>query len=337
MKHGLNPVNYCLRWLSLALFVLGLGISLPTLAATASSDIQILNSGLFPSVPQTTSTSASSTNSNSGESKSNHGVIPLPPLNTPVIDTSNTLSPADVQQLDQQVLAIHKAGRAQIGIVIVPTTGNESVFDYALRVSKQWRLGDVKRDDGLVIVVAVQDRKIQILTGYGLEGVLPDVVLSRIIRDSITPLFRTGNYAEGLKVGLTQIDDILQMDPAIAQQQARDLQNQANETPSNSIGNMLSILLGLLIIGQLLRLVFGRFLSSLAIGGVGIGIALFSGIGIVAAIGIGVILFVLMIVGITPFLGGFGGGGGCGGGGFGTGGYSGGGGGFGGGGASGSW
>ena len=163
MKHGLNPVNYCLRWLSLALFVLGLGISLPTLAATASSEIQPLNSGLFPSAPQTTSTSASSTNS--GDSKSNYGVIPLPPLNTPVIDTSNTLSPADVQQLDQQVLAIHKAGRAQIGIVIVPTTGNESVFDYALRVSKQWRLGDVKRDDGLVIVVAVQDRKIQILTG----------------------------------------------------------------------------------------------------------------------------------------------------------------------------
>lgn len=273
MKHGLNPVSYCLRWLSLALFVLGLGISLPTLAATASSEIQPLNSGLFPSAPQTTSTSASSTNS--GDSKSNYGVIPLPPLNTPVIDTSNTLSPADVQQLDQQVLAIHKAGRAQIGIVIVPTTGNESVFDYALRVSKQWRLGDVKRDDGLVIVVAVQDRKIQILTGYGLEGVLPDVVLSRIIRDSITPLFRTDHYAEGLKVGLTQIDDILQMDPAIAQQQARDLQNQANKTPSDSIGNMLSILLGLLIIGQLLRLVFGRFLSSLAIGGVGIGIALF--------------------------------------------------------------
>ena len=334
MKYGLNPVSYCLRWLRLALLVLGLGISLPTLAATASSDIQTLNSGLFPSAPQTTSTSASSTNSS--ENKSSQGVIPLPPLNAPVIDTSHTLSPTDVQQLDQQVLAMHKAGRAQVGIVMVPSTGNESIFDYALRVSKQWRLGDVKRDDGLVIVVAVQDRKIQILTGYGLEGVLPDVVLSRIVRESITPLFRTGNYAEGLKVGLTQIDNILQMDPAIAQQQARDLQNQANETPNDSISNMLGVLIGLLVIGQLLRLVLGRFLSSLAIGGVGIGIALFSGISIVAAIVIGIILFVLMIVGITPFLGGFGGGG-FGGGGFGTGGYSGGGGGFGGGGASGSW
>jgi uncharacterized protein len=326
MKVGLNPVPFYLRWLSLVLLVWGLGISLPTLAATASSDIQPLNSGLFPSAANTTALSNAS-----------NSVLPLPPLNTPIIDTSNTLAAADIQQLDQQILAIHKAGRAQIGIVLVPTTGNESIFDYALRVSKQWRLGDVQRDDGIVVVVAVQDHKIQILTGYGLEGILPDVILSRIIRDSITPLFRTGNYAEGLKVGLMQIDNILQMDPVLAQQQARDLQRQSTDTPNDSISNMLGVLLGLLVIGQLLRLFLGRFLSSVTIGGIGIGIALFSGIGIAAAMVIGLILFVLMLVGISPFLGSFGGGGGFGGGGFGTGGYSGGGGGFGGGGASGSW
>lgn len=280
----------------------------------------------------------------------------LPTLNAPVIDLSDTLSPTDIVDLDNQIRAIHQAGRAQIGVVIVPSTQPESIFDYALRLSQQWQLGDVKRDNGLVIVLAVQDRHIQILTGYGLEGVLPDVVLSRIIREQITPEFRNGNYAEGLKVGLKQIDQILQMDPETAQAQATQEQQHYQQDQGDWLSNGFGIFIALLVIGSFLRLFLGHFLAATATGGLGAAAAWFFGMGLFAALILGVVVFIFMLIGITPFMngarargrgygGGFGGGysggfgGGFGGGGFGSsgGGYSGGGGSFGGGGASGSW
>ena len=278
----------------------------------------------------------------------------LPDLNTPVIDLSHTLQPSEIAELESQIRSIHQAGRAQIGIVIVPTTQPESIFDYALRVSQQWQLGDVKRDNGLVIVLAVQDRHIQILTGYGLEGVLPDVILSRIIREQITPEFRTGNYALGLKAGLNQIDQILQMDPETAHAQATQAQQQSQQDPSDGFSNIFGIFIALVVVGSFLRLFLGHFLAAVTTGGIGVAAAWLTGMGLVIALVLGLVIFVFMLVGMTPFMngtrgrggysggfgGGFGGGlgGGFGGGGFGSGGgYSGGGGSFGGGGASGSW
>ena len=86
--------------------------------------------------------------------------------------------------------------------MIVPSTDGIDIFDYALAVAERWQLGQADTDDGLLITVAVNDRKMYILTGYGLEGVLPDAALSRIIRDDITPAFKSGNYAQGLSAGL---------------------------------------------------------------------------------------------------------------------------------------
>lgn len=271
--------------------------------------------------------------------------LPLPELNAPVIDLSHTLNATDIAALDERIRAIHQAGRAQIGVVIVPTTQPESIFDYALRVAEQWRLGDVKRDDGLLVVLAAQDRRIQILTGYGLEGVLPDVVLSRIIREQITPEFRNSNYAAGLQAGLEQIDQILQMDPDIARAQAMQAQQQDSQQGQGDwLGNSAGIILALMFFGSFLRAFLGHAGAAATTGGIGAAAAWLMGAGIIGAVMTGVILFILMLVGITPFMSGGnyrgrgGSGGSFGGGGFGSsGGYSGGGGSFGGGGASGSW
>lgn len=99
--------------------------------------------------------------------------------------------------------------------MIVPTTGQEDIFDYALRVGEKWQLGSSKRDNGLLIAVAINDHRIQILTGYGLEGVLPDIVASRIIRNQITPYFKQAQYAQGLNAGLDEIGRILNLDPKL--------------------------------------------------------------------------------------------------------------------------
>ena len=99
------------------------------------------------------------------------------------------MNEAEIQQLNQKILALYQQGKAQIGVIIVPTTGQEAIFDFALSTGEKWQLGSAKRDNGLLMAIAVNDRKIQILTGYGLEGVLPDVVLSRIIRNLFTFVF----------------------------------------------------------------------------------------------------------------------------------------------------
>jgi len=266
----------------------------------------------------------------------NGELLTLPTLNAPVIDQANVLSAADNQQLSDQLRAIHNAGRAQIGLVLVKSTQGESIFDYAGRVFTAWKLGDAKRDNGLLIVVATQDRKIQILTGYGLEGIIPDIIASRIIREQITPQFKTGQYAAGLKAGIDRIDSILQEDPETARAAADQLKNQQQIQDGAVSGNFILLLIVLVVIGQFTQMIFGRVLSSTGLAAAGIGVGLFTGAGLATSLLLGGVVFVMLLVGILPFLSMFGNFGGGRGGGFG-GGYSGGGGSFGGGGASGSW
>ncbi len=114
-------------------------------------------------------------------------------LNSPVIDQANILNPQEKQRLEAQLRSIYQQGLAQAAVVIVPTTNGLPIFDYALQVAEKWQLGDKDIDDGLLIVVSVNDRDMYVLTGYGLEGVLPDTAVNRIIREDITPLFKLHN------------------------------------------------------------------------------------------------------------------------------------------------
>lgn len=114
-------------------------------------------------------------------------------------------------------------------MVIVPTTGQEDIFDYSMRVAEAWQLGSAKRDNGLLMTIAINDRRIQILTGYGLEGVLPDIVAGRIINDKITPYFKQGQYAQGIDSGLEEIERILNLDPEVAAQAAQELKQRQEQ------------------------------------------------------------------------------------------------------------
>lgn len=270
----------------------------------------------------------------------------LPALDQPIIDQANLLSATDNQQLSQTIRSLYQSGKAQIGIVIVPTTGQEPLFDYAMRIADRWQLGSAKQDNGLLMVIAVNDRKIQILTGYGLEGILPDAVTYRIIQNHMTPYFRQNQYVIGIQSGLDQISQILNQDPQIARQAADDLRQQQAQAhrqqgATNSLG-LLGIMIA--IFATFASLIIGRKLAALGAGMAGTALGLMSGSGLVTSLLLGMGLFILILSSIAQlilqlfFSGARIGGGGFGGGGFGgSGGYSGGGGGFGGGGASGSW
>ena len=275
-------------------------------------------------------------------------------LNSPVIDQANILNPQEKQRLEAQLRSIYQQGLAQAAVVIVPTTNGIPIFDYALQVAEKWQLGNKDIDDGLLIVVAVNDRDMYILTGYGLEGVLPDSAVNRIIREDITPLFKQNNYGAGILAGVGALQTRLTADPEVLVR--ADAQAAERSQSQNDIGDSPSpvfLFVMAMIFGSFITSIFGRIFGSiLTAGGFFVG-SLALGGGFFMTLIMAIFLWLFLISrgsgggrggrggrggGGMVFLPGMGGSsGGFGGGGFGGGGFGGGGGGFGGGGAGGSW
>lgn len=269
-------------------------------------------------------------------------------LNNPVIDEAKILSASDKQAIETKLRSLNDRGLAQAAVVIVPTTNGEDIFDYSMKVADRWKLGKKDTDQGLLMVVAVNDRKMYILTGYGLEGTLPDAVAKRIISDDITPRFKQGDYAGGITAGINRIEERLTTDPAILKQaDANRVNTNANaNTQSNQEGGIPLIFLGFFgfVAGMILTSILGRFFGSIATAGGIVTLGTVFGAGLLSSIFVAFIVFLFLL-----FRGGGGGRGGRGGGGvvflpgggfgggFGGGGFGGGGGGFGGGGAGGDW
>lgn len=263
-------------------------------------------------------------------------------LNEPVVDVTKVLNDDEKSLLSQKLRALYDDKLAQAALVIVPSTEGVPIFDYAMAVADRWRLGDKDADNGLLIVVAINDRKLHILTGYGLEGVLPDVVVKRIIRDDITPAFKSGQYAVGLSQAIDIIGQRLRADPKMLAD--ADAAHAESKTDNEMIDLMALFIIGLAF-GMPITRIFGRILGASIVAGLVGFVGVSHGAGVLA-IGMAIIIWLILLF----FKGGSGGGGGrkggfviggsagnFGGGGFGSGGFSGGGGGFGGGGAGGSW
>src|SRR5690606_22730029 len=114
---------------------------------------------------------------------------PVPPLQTRVTDLTGTLTADQQAELEQKLAAFEQRKGAQVALLVVNTARPETVEQYALRVAEAWRLGRAEPDDGVLLLVAMQDRELRIEVGYGLEGALPDATARRIIAETITPLF----------------------------------------------------------------------------------------------------------------------------------------------------
>lgn len=262
-------------------------------------------------------------------------------LNNPVIDEAKILSASDKQAIETKLRSLNDRGLAQAAVVIVPTTNGEDIFDYSMKIADRWKLGKKDTDQGLLMVVAVNDRKMYILTGYGLEGAIPDAVAKRIINDDITPRFKQGDYAGGIIAGINRIEERLTTDPAILKQ--ADANRVNTNAQSNQDGGIPLIFLGFFgfVAGMILTSILGRFFGSIAtVGGI-VTLGTVFGAGLLGSMFVAFIVFLFLLFrgggGVVFLPGGGFGGGGFGGGGFGGGGFSGGGGGFGGGGAGGDW
>lgn len=124
---------------------------------------------------------------------------------TLVNDYTGTLSETQKQQLESKLVAFDDSTSTQIAIAIVKTVGEYDINDYTLGLGRKWGVGGAKKNNGVMIVVALGDRKISMQTGYGVEGALPDIVTKQIIDNEIKPYFKEGDYYSGLEAGTTAI------------------------------------------------------------------------------------------------------------------------------------
>ena len=253
--------------------------------------------------------------------------VAVPDLSRRVTDLTATLSAGQITALENRLAAFEAQKGSQIAVLIVPTTQPEDIAQFGIRVAEQWKIGREKIDDGLILIVARDDRKLRIEVGYGLEGVVPDAVAKRVIAETITPYFKAGDFYGGIEAGTQQLIKLIEGEPL------------PPPSASSNGGDEGEGLFVFLIIGGL---VAGWLLSTLMNRPVAGGVAAL-GSGAVGAMLLGFTPLLLLIA-VFVFAGvasGFRHGGGWssgGGGGFGGGGsWGGGGGGFGGGGASGSW
>jgi uncharacterized protein len=265
----------------------------------------------------------------------------VPKLARHVTDLTGTLTAQQVDQLDAQLVALEKAKGAQLVVLMVGSTGGQDIEGYSLAVAEANKVGRKGTDDGVLLLVAKDDRRVRIEVGYGLEGAIPDAATARIIREYIAPKFRTGDYFGGIgdAVGaLTQLINGEALPPPV-----RGVPDDGRSGLGLEQGLMIAVFVALFLRG-----IFGRTpalvrgpLGAILVGGL-LWLLISMGAGILGALVGGVLM--LMPGGAGRSIGGggwggFGGGGwgGGSGGSFGGGGFSGGGGSFGGGGSSGSW
>ena len=136
-------------------------------------------------------------------------LVPVPALTGRVIDQMGILTPQEHDDLEANLAAVETQKGAQIVVLIVPTTKPEAIEQYSLRVAEAWKIGREKEDDGLIFLVAVEDRGVRFETGYGLEGVLPDAMANRILDNVVIPNFKEGIYATGIRDGLASVVSVL--------------------------------------------------------------------------------------------------------------------------------
>ncbi|HLU77157.1 MAG TPA: TPM domain-containing protein [Burkholderiales bacterium] len=265
----------------------------------------------------------------------------VPTLESPVTDLTGTLTPDQRASLERLLLDFEKRKGSQIAMLIVPTTQPETIDQYSIRVVDHNKIGREKFDDGVLILLAMQDRTARIEVGRGLEGAIPDVIADRIRRNVMNPRFQQGDFHGGLREAA-----LLLMKAIEGEQLPEAVRSAPRGQDFESL--FVVLLMFTLIGGGALRAMFGKVFGSLATGGIAGVVAWLIAGSLAAGIAAAILAFVFALTmagthggvvrrGGHYWGGGRPGGGWGGGGGFGGGGWGGGGGGFGGGGASGRW
>ncbi len=167
--------------------------------------------------------------------------LDVPPLRGRVNDYAGVMPSNQAQSLEAQLAQLERDTGHQVAVLTIPTLDGEDIEGFSIRVAESWKLGKKGFDDGVILVVAVKDRKLRLEVGYGLEGLLPDAMAKRITADYIVPHFRQQDFAGGIAAGIAAVDKLLRKEP---------LPESARKKPSRNPGlnsfAMLAITFGIL-------------------------------------------------------------------------------------------
>lgn len=159
----------------------------------------------------------------------------FPALTGRVVDAAHILDPATIAALDAKLAAQEAKATDQFVVATVPSLQGTSIEDYGNRLFRHWQLGQAKKNNGVLLLVAPTERKVRIEVGYGLEGILTDAVASAIIRNAIVPSFKAGDMAAGIVKGADAVLEILNLDPEEARVRARQQESGGDEDVANFI------------------------------------------------------------------------------------------------------
>ena len=270
-------------------------------------------------------------------------LLEVRPLTARVHDDAGLLAPAETQTLEASLADYERETGHQIAVLTVISLEGEAIEAFSMRVARAWKVGHADRDDGILVIVAAEDRRARIEVGYGLEGIIPDALAARIVREQMVPRFRAGAMGEGVRAAVDAVMAAGRGEAVPEASGATDARGQGERGGNETIahGVLIATLIGVFLGGQLARR--RRALAPVASGVLAAIAAWILTVAVPAALFAAVVAAVLSIVwsgggssrgmgrgGSHVFgSGGFGG--------YGGGGFRGGGGGFGGGGASGSW
>lgn len=146
----------------------------------------------------------------------NFFALEIPRLTSPVVDNAKIMSESKRQELEQFLLSLDKNSSAQIAVLTIPSLKGESLEEYSIRVAREWGLGNAEDSKGVLLLIAFDEKKIRIETGYGVEGDLTDAKCGMIIRNVIAPNFQNGKYSEGIIKGAKAIAKIIAPDAQIS-------------------------------------------------------------------------------------------------------------------------
>ena len=197
---------------------------------------------------------------------SGQGVLPVPALSGHVIDQTATLSGAQLQALESKLSGFEATHGSQIVVLVVATTQPEDIASYANRVGNAWKIGRKDIGDGLLLIVAKNDRKLRIEVAKSLEGPIPDLAAKQIIDSTITPRFKQGDYVGGIDAGVDQI---------VALIKGEALPAPVSDGNSSDLGGVFAwenllvfLFFGVLLGGRVARAIFGSKLGALVTGGI---------------------------------------------------------------------
>jgi uncharacterized protein len=214
------------------------------------------------------------------------GEVPVPPLKARVTDLTGTLNAAQRSDLESRIAAYEARRGSQMAVLILSTTKPEEIDQYSIRVAEAWKIGRKGVDDGLILVVAKDDRRLRIEVGYGLEGAIPDSLANRVIDERITPRFRDGDFYGGLRDG---VDQLIRLAEGEKLPPPKAAPGAGRASRGSAFDYLIPGIVFIVIAGGVLKAMLGRLPGSLATG---------AGLGLIAWV-----LFGLTVAAVVAFIG----------------------------------